>query len=175
MNGPGLGDTLSPQSENRSGYMNGHMEEQGILVSIVERLENPKFTVGQELWLGSALIPSQLFTQFFSLALSFSQLCVLFLVCLFLSHSFLAFWFSRKNSSQWWMVCSIWKDHSFIKLLLSIKKMKRSPGPSHLEPSLSPIYLSLCFTSSSPHSSLSQSTTFWFSFDHLCCTYNVEV
>lgn len=49
MNGPGLGDTLSAQSENRSGYMNGHMEEQGILVSIVERLENPKFTVGQEL------------------------------------------------------------------------------------------------------------------------------
>lgn len=59
-------------------------------------------------------------------------------ISLSVSLSLWLFWLSPKNSSQWWTVCSVWKDWSFIKPLLSIKKMKCSPGLHHLEPSLPP-------------------------------------
>lgn len=79
------------------------------------------------------------FPRYFSHSFFFSSSfhsCVFSLVCFSLSP--LGVLVEPQNSSQWWMVCSIWKNHSFIKLLLSIKKMKRSLGPRHLEPSLHP-------------------------------------
>lgn len=44
-----------------------------------------------------------------------------------------------QNSSQWWTVCCVWKDWSFIKPLLSIKKMNCSTGPHHLESPPAPL------------------------------------
>lgn len=131
MNEPELCDTLSSQSENRSGYMNGHMKNKGF------SLQWWKGRKGQSLLLNNR---TDLDMHCFSFHTFLSSLTAV-LFAPFLS---LAFWLSHKIPA----VCSVWKDPSFIKPLLSIKKMKCSPGPHQLEPSPPPLpYCLSCFIS----------------------------
>lgn len=145
MNGPGLCDTLSAQSENRSGCMNAQMKNKGFLLSNGERLETTKFDNSINFDM------PYFFFYFFQFFLFLFHSCV-FLFLLFFPVCFLV---RPLNSSLWWTVCTIWKDRPFIKLLLSIKKMKCSPGPHHLEPSSPPsitLFVTLVQSSHSVHS-----------------------
>lgn len=121
--------------------------------------------------------PEKWFSSISPLSVKYDYVCLSVSVSLSLCLSLSLFGFLAlpQNSIQWWTVCSVWKDRSFIKPLLSIKKMKCSPGPHHLEPSLSPSLArfpapsrSLCFTPS--HSSGSLSPLHYFALRSLSFT-----
>lgn len=93
----------------------------------------------------------------------FSHSFVLSHSCAFCSLSLFGSLAVPQNSSQWWTVCSVWKDPSFIKPLLSVKKIKCSSGPHQLEPSLPlltvSLFDSLCHTPTFQSTALLQSLT----------------
>lgn len=153
---PGLGTWMKQSSVTL--YLSGQKigrdtwthKEKG-LYFLIERVQNKSKaccrTIGVTQQCHILITP---FTIFWSFAAAF-----------FFFISLIGFLAPPQNSSQWWTVCGVWKDRPFIKPLLSIKKMKCSPGPHHLEPSIPPSFppsfsssLHLSFFCSTPsHSS----------------------